>query len=85
MRGPFELYCRTRLYAKPWSYEEIRANGLALFGCVDAVAAKLIALAKMGITTVSTMSNFGAMEPALVERSMRLMIEQVLPRVRAAL
>ena len=26
VRGPFELYCRTRLYAKPWTYEQIRAN-----------------------------------------------------------
>lgn len=82
--GPFELYCRTRLYARPWSYAQIRENGLALFGSVETVAEKLIALAKMGIETVSTMANFGAMEPRLVEASMRLMIEEVLPRVDAA-
>lgn len=81
VRGPFELYCRTRLYAKPWSYEEIRANGLALFGSIESVAAKLIALEKMGLAGVSTLSNFGAMPAAAVEESMRLMIEEVLPLV----
>jgi alkanesulfonate monooxygenase SsuD/methylene tetrahydromethanopterin reductase-like flavin-dependent oxidoreductase (luciferase family) len=84
VRGPFELYCRTRLYAKPWSYEQIRENGLALFGSVETVAAKLTALAEMGITTVSCLMNFGAIEPDAVKRSMRLMIEEVLPRVHAA-
>jgi alkanesulfonate monooxygenase SsuD/methylene tetrahydromethanopterin reductase-like flavin-dependent oxidoreductase (luciferase family) len=85
VRGPFELYCRTRLYAKPWSYDQIRANGLALFGSVESVAAKLIALGKMGITGVSLLSNFGAMPAAAVHSSMRLMIEEVLPRVEARL
>ncbi len=85
VRGPFELYCRTRLYAKPWSYEQIRANGLALFGSVESVASKLIALGKMGIAGVNTMMNFGAIPPAEVQSSMRLMIEEVLPRVEVAL
>jgi alkanesulfonate monooxygenase SsuD/methylene tetrahydromethanopterin reductase-like flavin-dependent oxidoreductase (luciferase family) len=85
VRGPFELYCRTRLYAKPWSYEQIRANGLALFGSVESVAHKLIALGKMGVTSVNTMGNFGAMPPEAVHSSMRLMIEEVLPRVEATL
>lgn len=85
VRGPFELYCRTRLYAKPWSYDQIRANGLALFGSVENVADKLVALAKMGITSVNTIANFGAMPPETVHTSMRLMIEEVLPRVQATL
>jgi alkanesulfonate monooxygenase SsuD/methylene tetrahydromethanopterin reductase-like flavin-dependent oxidoreductase (luciferase family) len=85
VRGPFELYCRTRLYAKPWSYEQIRANGLALFGSIESVANKLIALGKMGIISVNTMANFGAMPLAAVQSSMRLMIEEVLPRVESAL
>jgi alkanesulfonate monooxygenase SsuD/methylene tetrahydromethanopterin reductase-like flavin-dependent oxidoreductase (luciferase family) len=84
VRGPFELYCRTRLYAKPWSYEQIRDNGLALFGSVDAIAKKLIALERMGVTGVATLSNFGAMPVDAVQSSMRLMIEEVLPRVREA-
>ncbi len=80
VRAPFELYCRTRLYARPWSYEQIRENGLALFGSVESVAKKLQALAAMGVENVSTMANFGAMPAAAVEASMRLMIEEVLPR-----
>lgn len=81
VRGPFELYCRTRLYARPWSYEQIRENGLSLFGSVDSVAAKLGALAAMGVTCVNTLSNFGAMPPEAVEASMRLMMTEVLPRI----
>lgn len=83
VRGPFELYCRTRLYAKPWSYEQILDNGLALFGSIDRVAAKLKLLESFGITHVNTLSNFGAMPPPRVEASMRLMIEEVLPRLQA--
>ncbi len=85
VRGPFELYCRTRLYAKPWSYDQIRANGLALFGSVESVADKLVALARMGVTSVNTLTNFGATPAEAVHASMRLMIEEVLPRVEAAL
>ncbi|MGH7033847.1 MAG: LLM class flavin-dependent oxidoreductase [Stellaceae bacterium] len=81
VRGAFELYCRTRLYAKPWSYEQIRENGLALFGSIESVAEKLRALEAMGVESVAAMMNFGAMAPAQVESSMRLLIEEVLPRV----
>jgi len=81
VRGPFELYCRTRLYAKPWSYEQIRENGLALFGSVESVAEKLRALAAMGVESVAAMMNFGAMAPEKVEASMRLLIEAALPRL----
>ena len=84
MRDAFELYCRTRLYAKPWTYEQIRDNGLALFGSVERVAEKLIALQRMGVEHVATMSNFGALSPARVAASMRLMMEAVMPIVRQA-
>ena len=75
VRGPFELYCRTRLYAKPWTFEQIRANGLALFGSVESVAEKLAALERAGVTSVSTFANFGAMPAEAVRASMRLAIE----------
>jgi len=84
VREAFELYCRTRLYARPWTYEQIRENGLALFGSVERVAEKLIALQDMGIEHVATLSNFGALEASRVEASMRLMIDEVLPIVRKA-
>jgi alkanesulfonate monooxygenase SsuD/methylene tetrahydromethanopterin reductase-like flavin-dependent oxidoreductase (luciferase family) len=84
VRDAFELYCRTRLYAKPWTYEQIRENGLALFGSIERVAEKLIALQRMGIEHVATMSNFGALSPARVTTSMRLMMEAVMPIVRKA-
>jgi alkanesulfonate monooxygenase SsuD/methylene tetrahydromethanopterin reductase-like flavin-dependent oxidoreductase (luciferase family) len=84
VREAFELYCRTRLYAKPWTYEQIRENGLALFGSVEHVAQKLIALQRMGVEHVATLSNFGALAADRVAASMRLMIEEVLPIVHQA-
>jgi alkanesulfonate monooxygenase SsuD/methylene tetrahydromethanopterin reductase-like flavin-dependent oxidoreductase (luciferase family) len=84
VREAFELYCRTRLYAKAWTYEQIRENGLALFGSVESVAEKLIALQRMGVEHVATLSNFGALDAERVEASMRLMIEDVLPIVHKA-
>lgn len=60
------------------------SSGLGLFGSPDAVADKLIALYRMGIKHVMTLHNFGLMPHAEVEKSMRLMVEKVLPRVRAA-
>jgi hypothetical protein len=38
----------------------------------------------MGIEHVATLSNFGALETAHVEASMRLMVDEVLPIVRKA-
>jgi hypothetical protein len=35
----------------------------------------------MGIRHVATMHNFGALDPALVERSMTLFAGEVMPRV----
>lgn len=82
--APFDLYVATRLYAKKAVYADIQRSGLGLFGSPDAVADKLIALYRMGIKHVMTLHNFGLMPHAEVEKSMRLMIEKVLPRVRAA-
>jgi alkanesulfonate monooxygenase SsuD/methylene tetrahydromethanopterin reductase-like flavin-dependent oxidoreductase (luciferase family) len=71
----------TRLYAKKHIYEDVIANGICLFGSVETVADKLCALHDMGIRHVATMHNFGAQDPALVERSMTLLAREVMPRV----
>ena len=80
--APFDLYVETRLYAKRAVYADIMKNGLHLMGSVETVADKLVALAEMGVGHVMTMHDFGAMPAAAVERSMRLLAEEVLPRVR---
>lgn len=82
--APFDLYVATRLYAKSAVYADIQRSGLGLFGSPDTVADKLIALYRMGIKHVMTVHNFGLMPAAEVEKSMRLTMEKVLPRVRAA-
>jgi alkanesulfonate monooxygenase SsuD/methylene tetrahydromethanopterin reductase-like flavin-dependent oxidoreductase (luciferase family) len=82
-KAAYDLYVATRLYAKRHEYEDILANGICLFGSVETVAAKMHTLQEMGIRHVATMHNFGALDPALVESSMRLFAERVMPAVAA--
>jgi alkanesulfonate monooxygenase SsuD/methylene tetrahydromethanopterin reductase-like flavin-dependent oxidoreductase (luciferase family) len=81
----FDLYVATRLYAKQQVYDDILRSDLALFGSVESVAAKMVRLYDMGIRHVLTLQNFGLMAPDLVHNSMRLMADEVMPRVRSAL
>jgi alkanesulfonate monooxygenase SsuD/methylene tetrahydromethanopterin reductase-like flavin-dependent oxidoreductase (luciferase family) len=80
-KSAYDLYVDTRLYAKKHVYEDIIANGICLFGSVETVAEKMCRLHEMGIRHVATMHNFGAQQPALVERSMTLLAREVMPRV----
>src|SRR5262245_34399265 len=79
----FDLYVETRLYAKRMTYDDILKSGICLFGSVDAVADKLATLADMGVDHVMALQNFGGLPAPEVERSMRMMIEQVMPKVAA--
>ncbi len=80
-KDAYDLYVDTRLYAKKHVYEDIIANGICLFGSVEKVVDKMCQLHDMGIRHVATMHNFGALDPALVERSMTLFAREVMPRV----
>jgi alkanesulfonate monooxygenase SsuD/methylene tetrahydromethanopterin reductase-like flavin-dependent oxidoreductase (luciferase family) len=82
-KAAYELYVDTRLYAKKHLYEDILANGICLFGSVQAVADKMCRLHDMGIRHVATLHNFGALAPELVERSMTLFAREVMPLVSA--
>jgi alkanesulfonate monooxygenase SsuD/methylene tetrahydromethanopterin reductase-like flavin-dependent oxidoreductase (luciferase family) len=81
----YDLYVDTRLYAKKHIYEDIIANGICLFGAVETVAEKVCQLYEMGIRHVATLQNFGALDAALVERSMTLFAREVMPRVERRL
>jgi alkanesulfonate monooxygenase SsuD/methylene tetrahydromethanopterin reductase-like flavin-dependent oxidoreductase (luciferase family) len=81
----FDLYVETRLYARRMVYDDILRSGICLFGSVDTVADKLCALADMGVDHIMTLQNFGALPAREVERSMRMMIERVMPKVTARL
>src|SRR5436305_4609414 len=82
-KAAYDLYVDTRLYAKKHVYEDIIANGICLFGAVETVAEKMCQLHEMGIRHVATMHNFGALDPALVERSMTMFAREVMPRVES--
>jgi len=81
----FDLYVATRLYAKRQVYDDIMRSGLGLFGSVDTVVDKMVRLYEMGIRHVMALQNFGMMPEKLVHNSMRLMAEEVMPRVRQRL
>ncbi len=79
---PFNLYVDTRLYAKRATYDDIMRNGLSLFGSVETVVEKMVRLHEAGVDHVLTLQNFGLMPIPDVHRSMRLMAQEVMPRVR---
>jgi len=83
-KAAYDLYVDTRLYAKKHVYEDIIANGICLFGSVETVARKMRRLREMGIRHVATMHNFGALDPALVGRSMTLFANEVMPALGAS-
>ncbi len=80
----FDRYVATRLYAKRAVYDDIMRSGLSLMGSVDSVTKKMIALAEMGVQHIMTLQDFGGLPPQTVRRSMRLLAEEVLPRVQKA-
>lgn len=77
----FNLYVRTRLYAKQQTYNDVLKSGIHLFGSVETVANKIVELHKMGIDHLMLLQNFGMLNPDLVKNSMRLFIEKVKPLV----
>ncbi|WAM19263.1 LLM class flavin-dependent oxidoreductase [Rhodococcus sp. JS3073] len=82
---PFDLYVATRLYAKSQTYEDVMASRLGLFGSVDTVVERLLELYDMGVRHVSTLHNFGLMPYDQANRSMRMLADEVMPRVHKAL
>ncbi|MCW5772731.1 MAG: LLM class flavin-dependent oxidoreductase [Rhodospirillaceae bacterium] len=84
-KDAYDLYVRTRLYAKMHVYEDILANGICLFGSVETVTAKMCRLYEMGIRHVGFLGNFGALAPERVERSMTRFAREVIPAMRARL
>jgi alkanesulfonate monooxygenase SsuD/methylene tetrahydromethanopterin reductase-like flavin-dependent oxidoreductase (luciferase family) len=77
----FDLYVRTRLYAKSQVYDDIMTSGLALFGSVETVVEKLVRLWDMGVGHVSFLINFGALDHKLVCASMDRIAREVVPEV----
>jgi len=80
-KAAYDLYVDTRLYAKKHVYEDIIANAICLFGSVETVVEKMCRLHEMGIRHVAILNNFGAIAPAVVERSMIRFAREVMPAV----
>ncbi|WP_024537085.1 LLM class flavin-dependent oxidoreductase [Comamonas badia] len=82
---PFDLYVKTRLYARRQTYDDILQSGLSLFGSVDRVVDKVVQLHQMGVDHLMTQHYFGGLAPEHVAHSMRLFALEVMPRVRVKL
>jgi alkanesulfonate monooxygenase SsuD/methylene tetrahydromethanopterin reductase-like flavin-dependent oxidoreductase (luciferase family) len=83
--APFNLYVKTRLYARQQTYDDVLASGLALMGSVETTVDKILRLKRMGVDHIMHLQNFGMMPQAHVLDSMRLLAEQVMPRAEAHL
>jgi alkanesulfonate monooxygenase SsuD/methylene tetrahydromethanopterin reductase-like flavin-dependent oxidoreductase (luciferase family) len=81
----FNLYVKTRLYAREQTYNDVLKSGLALFGSVETVVNKILELRRMGVDHIMLLQNFGMLDPTLVKRSMRLFMEEVKPAVEYSL
>lgn len=79
----FDLYVDTRLYAKKSTYDDAMRNEVHLFGSVETVTDKLVALHRMGVRHVSALQNFGMLAEPLVRESMERMMREVMPRLAA--
>jgi alkanesulfonate monooxygenase SsuD/methylene tetrahydromethanopterin reductase-like flavin-dependent oxidoreductase (luciferase family) len=77
----FNLYVRTRLYAKQQTYNDVLASGLHLFGSPETVANKIVELHGFGLDHLMLLQNFGMLDPSLVKESMQLFMEKVKPLV----
>ncbi|MGZ3883564.1 MAG: LLM class flavin-dependent oxidoreductase [Bacteroidia bacterium] len=77
----FDLYVKTRLYAKQQRYDDVLNSGLHLFGSPETIARKISELKKMGIDHLLLLQNFGMMDPELVKRSMTLFMKKIKPMV----
>lgn len=77
----FDLYVRTRLYAKRQTYDDVMRSGIHLFGSPETIAEKIVLLKKAGVDHLLLLKNFGMLDPQLVKRSMELFMEKVKPLV----
>src|SRR5262249_23521659 len=83
VRLPFERYCRLHGEQRFLRQDLAWGAGPVLFGSAETVAEKLLRLEQAGVGAVATLHNFGAMPHEAVRRSMRLLVEDVLPQMRA--
>ncbi len=81
----FNLYVRTRLYAKQQTFNDVMRSGLHLFGSFETVANKIVELHKMGLDHLLLLQNFGMLKSELVKHSMKLFIQQVKSLVESKL
>ena len=80
-RPALDQYVATRLYARRRSLDELDAKGLILIADPDTIAERIATAARLGMTHIMALFNFGGLAAARVNRSMELFATEVMPRV----
>ena len=79
-----EKYIDSRLYAQHATYEECIERGIIACGNPDEVTKLLQRMIDTGVDQIMLICNYGGMELSEVERSMRRLASEVIPRLRNA-
>ncbi|MBS1261171.1 MAG: hypothetical protein MAG453_00492 [Calditrichaeota bacterium] len=81
-RKHLEKYVYSRLYAKHSDYDECMARGVIVSGNLEEATAQLQRIVDTGVNHLQFIVNYGAMPMAEVHRTMELLINEVVPRIR---
>jgi alkanesulfonate monooxygenase SsuD/methylene tetrahydromethanopterin reductase-like flavin-dependent oxidoreductase (luciferase family) len=84
-RQAMELYLSTRLYARQRALDELDAKGLVLFGTPEQVSERIVELGELGMTHLMACCDFGGLDRRLVQRSVELLANEVVPLAQASL
>lgn len=83
-RTHIEKYVNSRLYARHASYEECLQRGVIACGDPDEVTERLQRLVNTGIDHLMLIFNYGAMPTDEIMKTMKLTMEEVVPRLTDA-
>jgi alkanesulfonate monooxygenase SsuD/methylene tetrahydromethanopterin reductase-like flavin-dependent oxidoreductase (luciferase family) len=83
-RDHLTKYIVSRLYAQQVSYDECIDRGVIACGSPDEVTASLQRMIDTGVDHLMLICNYGGMELSEIERSLKLISSEVMPRLRTA-
>ncbi len=83
-RDHLEKYIYSRLYAQHASYDECVERGVIACGDPDEVTAALQRMIDTGVDHLMLICNYGGMPIDEVERSLKLLAKDVIPRLKDA-
>ncbi len=74
----FDAYVASRLYGKSAGWDEVTARGYCIFGSPETASERIREMQALGVRNVMLLADFGALDQALVHRSLRLFADEVM-------